>query len=90
MVDLYPITITSARDGVHSGPTDPHHLGEAFDIRTHGLPDASVSAILDGLRQMLGGRFFAFLEAQGTTNAHIHVQRRKGTVYTMLDYLSNS
>lgn len=33
------IVITSGRDGVHSGPSDPHKLGEAFDLRTHGYTD---------------------------------------------------
>lgn len=31
------LTVTSACDGAHSGPTDPHKLGEAYDIRSHGL-----------------------------------------------------
>lgn len=33
------LTITSACDGVHSGPDDPHHCGEAYDVRTHGFTD---------------------------------------------------
>jgi hypothetical protein len=33
------LTITSACDGVHSGPDDPHHCGEAYDVRTHGFSE---------------------------------------------------
>lgn len=33
----FDITITSGRDGVHSGPLDPHKTGEAFDLRSKGL-----------------------------------------------------
>jgi hypothetical protein len=29
------LVITSACDGVHSGPGDPHHSGEAYDVRSH-------------------------------------------------------
>lgn len=32
------LTITSACDGAHSGPDDPHHRGEAYDVRSHDLP----------------------------------------------------
>lgn len=75
------LTITSACDGAHSGPLDPHHRGEAYDIRTHGFREAQKQAIVAYLRQDLGSGFFAFLEAPGTTNEHIHAQLRKGTVY---------
>ena len=76
------LTITSACDGKHSGPGDPHHKGEAYDIRTHDLTvveKVNVLACIMGLLE--AGLFFGFLEAAGTTNEHIHVQRRKGTVY---------
>lgn len=86
----FPATITSGRDGQHSGPADPHRHGEAFDVRTRGLQDDQKAALLEGLHVGLGSRFFAFLEAPGTPNEHIHVQRRKGTTYSLADYLSNS
>ena len=35
----FDLVITSACDGEHSGPADPHHRGEAFDVRSHDLPD---------------------------------------------------
>ena len=83
----HDITITSGTDGEHSGPDDPHHRGEAYDIRTHDLPDAllCLNAIKDYLAipedQQEGSRFFAWIEQAGTDNEHIHVQVRKGTVY---------
>lgn len=73
------LTITSACDGVHSGPNDPHHRGEAFDVRTHDLADPM--KVLESLQLTLGPRFFAFIESPGTTNEHIHIQVRKGTTY---------
>lgn len=33
----YDLTITSACDGLHSGPEDFHHKGQAYDIRTKTL-----------------------------------------------------
>lgn len=76
----WELTITSACDGEHSGPTDPHHRGEAYDVRTHDIPDADklLSAIISFLDPE---RFFAFVEAPGTDNEHIHCQVRKGTTY---------
>ncbi len=88
----FDVTITSARDGVHSGPDDPHHSGEAFDLRTHDLTDDQIRLLLNDLQSALyhpPRRFYAFLEAAGTPNAHLHVQRRAGTTYTVLDYLAN-
>ena len=84
------VTITSAADGVHSGPTDPHYTGEAFDLRTHDLTAAQKSRLLNDLWAGLyrePRQFYAFLEAPNTPNEHIHVQRRNGVIYTMLDYL---
>jgi hypothetical protein len=45
--------ITSACDGEHSGPGDPHHRGEAYDVRTHGLTDAEKDALLWHLLEAL-------------------------------------
>jgi len=88
----FNVTITSARDGVHSGPLDPHHSGEAFDLRVNDLTPGQIGRLLSDLRLFLYGeprRFYAFLEAPGTPNAHIHVQRRAGTTYSVLDYLQD-
>ena len=75
----HDLTITSACDGNHSGPTDPHHRGEAYDVRTHDLPDKNLA--LTTIQTYLGERFYAFLEDPDTENEHIHCQVRKGTVY---------
>lgn len=75
----FDVTITSACDGEHSGPKDPHHLGEAYDVRSHDLPNPV--AFLGRFKEALGPSFYAFLEDPGTTNEHIHAQRAKGTVY---------
>jgi hypothetical protein len=83
----HDLTITSGTDGAHSGPNDPHHRGEAYDIRTSDLPDPNQAlhlikdflAIPDGQEQ--GSWFFAWLEDEGESNQHIHVQVRKGVTY---------
>ena len=88
----FDVTITSARDGTHSGPDDPHHSGQAFDLRTHGLADDQKALLLVDLRETLykaPRKFYAFLEAPGTPNEHIHCQKRKGTTYTVSDYLQS-
>lgn len=88
----FDIVITSGRDGVHSGPNDPHHSGEAFDVRTQGLELPQIQLLLMDLRAALykePRRFYAYWEAQGTANAHVHVQRRAGTTYDVFDYLEN-
>jgi hypothetical protein len=40
------LTITSACDGAHSGPADPHHRGEAYDVRTRGLTDPQKDGVV--------------------------------------------
>ena len=94
LVGSYPfdVTITSARDGVHSGPADPHHTGQAFDLRTNTLSDEQKATLLADLRRLLyrtPRKFYAFLEAPGAPHEHIHCQRRKGIVYTVEDYLQD-
>ena len=90
----FDVTITSARDGEHSGPLDPHHSGEAFDFRTNTLrPEQKarlVTSLQNGLYTSQPRKFYVFLESPGLPNEHIHAQRRQGTRYTMMDYLSNA
>ncbi|SRR5579871_289580 len=76
--DLY---ITSGCDGMHSGPNDPHHRGEAYDIRSHDLQPDVKAQVLALIQKLLGDRFYAFLESPGTDNEHIHIQVKKGTTY---------
>ena len=88
----FDVTITSARDGVHSGLGDPHHSGEAFDLRTNTLTDEQKATLLADLRETLyktPRKFWVDLEAPGQPYEHIHVQRRKGLTYTVDDYLHN-
>lgn len=75
----HDMTVTSALDGEHSGPEDPHPHGNALDGRTHDLPNPQHA--LETLKVQLGPLFYAFLEDEGTPNAHIHAQVARGTVY---------
>ena len=90
----YDLTITSGSDGIHSGINDPHHLGNAYDVRSHGLPDKQ--GILRMVLEQLAGPgeepepgsgglltrcFFGWLEAQGQENEHFHFQLRHGVEY---------
>ena len=76
------LTITSACDGEHSGPTDPHHRGEAYDVRSHDLAPDVKQNVLTYINTILGAdQFYGFLEAAGTDNEHFHFQVKKGTTY---------
>lgn len=76
------LTITSACDGAHSGPNDPHHRGEAYDVRSHDLTPEQRDQVLREVMAMLGWeRFYGFLESPGTDNEHFHFQVRRGTDY---------
>lgn len=76
------LTITSGTDGIHSGPNDPHHRGEAYDVRSHDLSQEQKDLILSVMMRRLGwDRFYGFLESPGTENEHFHFQVKKGTVY---------
>lgn len=77
----HDLTVTSALDGTHSGPDDPHPHGNALDVRTHDLPNPLHA--LETLKVQLGPLFYAFLEDPDDTNAnqHLHAQVAKGTVY---------
>ena len=75
------VTITSACDGVHSGPADPHYRGQAYDVRSHDWVDARTEYMVEALQRELGDGFTVLLEAPGTPAAHLHIQVRKGTAY---------
>jgi hypothetical protein len=77
------LAITSACDGQHSGPLDPHYRGEAFDVRTKDMIPAQKKFLIDFTMEILGWEFFyGFLEAEGTPNEHAHFQVKKGTVFS--------
>jgi len=83
----HDMTITSGTDGLHSGPNDPHKRGDAYDGRTHDLPDKQ--AALKELQDFLGPAFYVFIEDPDDvthadpdkSNEHFHCQVKKGTVY---------
>jgi hypothetical protein len=78
----FDLFITSGTDGVHSGPTDPHKLGEAYDVQSHGHTPKEQSQILHTVMGILGwGAFFGFLEDEGKPNEHFHFQRARGTSF---------
>lgn len=76
------LTITSGTDGTHSGPDDPHHRGEAYDVRSHDLASNVKYEVLATINGFLNqDQFYGFLEAPDTDNEHYHFQVKKGTVY---------
>lgn len=77
----HDVTITSGSDGCHSGENDPHHRGEAYDVRTHDLSETQKQNLLNSLKNRLGPRFYVFIEDPGTDNEHIHAQVAKGTTF---------
>lgn len=97
------IEITCAADD--HPPSDPHSLGEAFDLSTHTYTDLQKVSLLreimiqlqqgvaDSPIEVSGGlatvHFWGWLENPRKPNEHIHVQRRNRTVYTYLDYLNS-
>jgi hypothetical protein len=77
--------VTSINDhgplgGGHSKrPKSRHYTDEAFDLRTHHLPEARKKPVVAWLQEQLGGDvFYVVLEDPGLPNEHIHAQVRKG------------
>jgi hypothetical protein len=84
------LTITSACDGLHSGPGDPHHTGEAYDVRSHDFPAPLRAGVIATIMQPLDStHFFGYLEVPGTDNEHFHIQRKKDTTFTVEDFLAS-
>lgn len=86
----HDLTITSGTDGEHSGSDDPHHSGNAYDVRSQDVPDKQ--AVLITVLSLLGtpvpssggfvtDKFFGWLEQAGTANEHFHFQLRHGQEY---------
>jgi hypothetical protein len=76
------LIITSACDGCHSGEHDPHHRGEAYDVRSHDFDPTLREKVLATAMNLLGwDHFYGFIEAPGTDNEHYHFQTKKGTTY---------
>ena len=67
--DNYQVTITSAKDGVHS-PGSLHYVGLAVDIRTKDMKDISLSVKwLDKFLNVNGKKFDVVFEID-----HIHIE----------------
>lgn len=76
------LIITSGTDGLHSGAEDPHHRGEAYDVRSHEFTADEKDKVLAQIMLILGwDNFYGFLESPATDNEHWHFQVKKGTVY---------
>lgn len=89
------LVVTSACDGDHSGPLDPHKLGCAYDVRSHDFVGPIKQTVLNVVMHELaeGGvaiaesdglvtnRFFGWLEQPGAPNEHYHFQLRHGIEY---------
>lgn len=74
--------ITSACDGEHSGPQDPHHCGEAYDVRSHDFDERFKPVVLNAFLSILPPeQFYCFLENAGLQDEHYHLQVRKNTTY---------
>lgn len=74
--------ITSACDGEHSGPNDPHHRGEAYDVRSHDFEQAFKPVVLNAFLSILpADQFYCFLENPNLPTEHFHLQVRKGMSY---------
>ena len=84
------LMITSGSDGVHSGIDDPHHFGNAYDVRSHNLDSVTKQQFLANLNNLLPrDKFYYFLEAAETDNEHFHIQVKKGTEFTIENYFSS-
>lgn len=81
----FPIVITSGTDSEHAGPTDPHYRGEAYDVRSKSMSHDQQAAFLTRMRELLGPKFYLFLEHPGEMNEHFHIQVRKGQRVTVED-----
>ena len=70
------LIVTSANDGVHSGPTDPHFAGQAVDIgknSNQGLTRSSVSACYTQCTAEDSSSCYGQEESN-----HFHLQTRPG------------
>jgi hypothetical protein len=80
------IIVTSANDSKH-GAGSRHYTNEALDFRTHNWPNQeSRRWFRRELERVFGPQFRCLLEYEGTPNAHVHAQVRKGHIYTREDF----
>jgi hypothetical protein len=92
LVTKLDLVITSGTDGTHSGPDDPHHLGCAYDVRSHTFTPEQKQMLLSYVMDVLGqpvedsgglltDKFFGWLEHAGEPGEHFHFQKRHGVEY---------
>lgn len=85
----YGLMITSGTDGQHSGLSDPHHMGRAYDVHSHDFVNKDsvlltiMLALNDGPTSVADGgliteHFFGWLENAGQDDEHFHLQVRRG------------
>lgn len=61
------ILVTSGAESLHSGPHDPHPLGEAFDIHTSDLTSEQLRQLFVYLSTVLGDPFYLQYEVPSGT-----------------------
>lgn len=90
------LTVTCGREG--HPDADPHTKGLALDVRSVGLPDASVMRLYEFVRSELGPAFTVLYEVPtrstgilkdietlnpSASGPHLHQQPVKGTIWPM-------
>lgn len=60
MLEQCTLTVTCGREG--HGPTNPHTLGKAFDVRTKDLEVGRLLRVYETLRRVLGRDFTVLYE----------------------------
>lgn len=83
----YGLVITSANDAVHMQDSR-HYRNEAIDLRVHNLKNPEEVQTL--LKSKLGPKFTVLYESKGTPNAHIHIQTKRNTEYTLEDLYAST
>jgi hypothetical protein len=78
----YNLVITSANDSSHMTGSQ-HYKNTALDVRVHNIKDPHL--LKHQLEYHLGKKFTVLYEGEGTSNAHIHIQVKKGLDYTFDD-----
>lgn len=63
------LTVTSGSDGTHSGPADPHHRGNALDVRSKDLEPAQKTRVLAIVMQELQRVSLSYGADGGMVNA---------------------
>ena len=70
----HPFVVTSLTDGTHV-PDSRHYLGLAFDVRTHGAPQAHLELIVRRFKAAHPG-WWVKVETPGIPGEHLHAEWR--------------